>query len=64
MRLTASLGSAAKYWSASVIFVCPVNRKTERVFVFRMAAMTGVWCIDKLAVTPASLCVPSRGCLR
>ena len=39
MRLTASLGFAAKYWSASVIFVCPVNRKTESA-VFRIAAIT------------------------
>ena len=39
MRLTASLGFAAKYWSASVIFVCPVHRKTE-IAVFRRAAMT------------------------
>ena len=39
MRLTASLGFAAKSWSASVIFVCPVNRKTE-IAVFRIAAMT------------------------
>ena len=39
MRLTASLGLAAKSWSASVIFVCPVHRKTEMA-VFRRAAMT------------------------
>jgi len=39
MRLTASIGFAAKSWSASVIFVCPVNRKTESA-VFRMAAIT------------------------
>ena len=39
MRLTASLGFAAKYWSALVIFVCSVHRKTE-IAVFRRAAMT------------------------
>ena len=39
MRLTASIGFAAKSWSASVIFVCPVNRKTESA-VFRIAAIT------------------------
>ena len=39
MMLTASLGFAAKVWSASVISVCPVNRKTE-IAVFRIAAMT------------------------
>ena len=39
MRLTARIGFAAKSWSASVIFVCPVNRKTESA-VFRMAAIT------------------------
>ena len=39
IRLTASLGSEAKSWRASVIFVRPVNRKTE-IAVFRSAAMT------------------------
>ena len=39
MRLTASLGFAAKVWRASVIFVFPVKRKTE-IAVFRNAAMT------------------------
>ena len=39
MRLTASLGFAARYWSASVIFVSPVNRPTE-IAVFRIAAIT------------------------
>ena len=39
MRLTVHLGFAAKYWNASVIFVCSVHRKTEMA-VFRIAAMT------------------------
>ena len=51
MRLTASLGSEAKSWSASVIFVCPVNRKTESA-VFRMAAMT--WGITPVRTQDAS----------
>ena len=38
MRLTASLGFAAKSWSALMIFVCPVNRKTASA-VFRIPAM-------------------------
>ena len=36
MMLTASLGAAAKYWSASVIFVCPVHRE-KGIAVFRIA---------------------------
>jgi hypothetical protein len=39
IRLTVSLGFATKAWSALMIFVCPVNRKTE-IAMFRTAAVT------------------------